>query len=324
MKMRAAFKMLGLLLAIGFIIAWGECAAQSYPSRPIKLVVGYQPGGGTDSLARILALTLGERLGQQAVVENRPGANATIGVAYAAKADPDGYTLLVGASGEMVYAPGLYERLPYDTAMDFAPIIQLSTNPALFAAHPSLPVTSIGELIALAKAKPGALFYGSGAAPFQVAGELFKKQAGVNIVNVPYKGAAPSVTAAVAGEVPLLVVGLSSLPMLRAGKLRGLAVTSPKRYSLLPDVPTMAEAGLLGFEVVPWTGVFAPAGTPRAIIERLNSEMVAIVNLDEVRERFTALGVSADGLPLPEFIALIKADLAKWPKILRELKIRAD
>ena len=311
-----------LFLTLAFVC--GVSTAQTYPVRPIRLVVGYQPGGGTDSLARIIAPKLGERLGQPVTIENKPGANATIGVGYAAKAEPDGYTLLVGASGEMVYAPGLYDRLPYDTAKDFIPVIQLSTNPALFAAHPSLPVSSIRELIALAKAKPGELFYGSGAAPFQVAGELFKKQAGVNIVNVPYKGAAPSVTAAVAGEVPLLVVGLSSLPMLRAGKLRGLAVTSAKRYALLPDVPTMAEAGLPGFEVVPWTGIFAPAGTPRAIIDKLNGEMTAIVNLDDVKERFSALGVSAEGLPLPEFNALIRADLAKWPKVLRELNIRAQ
>ena len=313
-----------LFLALGFALACGDSTAQGYPSRPIKLVVGYQPGGGTDAIARIVAQKLAERLGQQAIVENRPGANATMGVAYAAKAEPDGYTLLVGASGEMVYAPGLYERLPYDTAKDFVPVIQLSTNPLLFAAHPSVPVTSVRELIALAKSKPGELFYGSGAAPFQAAGELFKKQAGVNIVNVPYKGAAPSVTAAVAGEVQLLVVGVSSLPLLRAGKLRGLAVTTPNRFALLPDMPTMSEAGLPGFEVVPWTGMFAPAGTPRTLVDKLNGEMAAIVKLEDVKERFGALGVSAEGLPLPEFNALIKADLAKWPKLLRELNIRAD
>ena len=321
--MKTASKLHILLLVSPLFFACGESAAQSYPSRPIKMVVGYQPGGGTDSLARIVGQKLGERLGQQVVVENRPGASATIGVAYVAKAEPDGYTLLVGASGEMVYAPGLYEKLPYDTAKDFIPIVQLSINPLIFAAHPSLPVTSIRELIALAKANPGALFYGSGAAPFQAVGELFKKQAEVNIVNVPYKGAAPSVTAAVSGEVSLLVAGLSTLPLLRSGKLRALAVTSPKRYALLPEVPTMAEAGLPGFEVVPWTGMFAPAGTPRAIVEKLSSEMMTIVRLDDVKKRFTALGVSGEGLPLPEFVALIKADLAKWPRVLREFNIRA-
>ncbi|MBI2316856.1 MAG: tripartite tricarboxylate transporter substrate binding protein [Betaproteobacteria bacterium] len=312
----------GLFFAL--LCASWAAAAQTYPAKPIKLVVGYPPGGGTDSLARIVAPKLSERLGQPVTVENRPGANATIGVAYAAKAEADGYTLLVGASGEMVYAPGLYDRLAYDTAKDFIPVVQLSTNPLIFAAHPSLPAASIGELIALAKAKPGALFYGSGAAPFQAAGELFKKQAGVSIVNVPYKGAAPSVTAAVAGEVPLLVVGLSALPHVRSGKLRALAVTSPKRFALLPEVPTMAEAGLPGFEVTPWTGVFAPAGTPRAIIDKLNAEMTAVAALEEVKERFRALGVSGEGLPLAEFNALIKSDLGKWPKLLREFNIRAQ
>ena len=313
-----------LVLVFGLVLACGDSTAQGYPNRPVKLVVGYQPGGGTDAIARIVAQRLAERLGQQVVIENRPGANATIGVAYVAKAEPDGYTLLVGASGEMVYAPGLYERLPYDTARDFAPVIQLSTNPLLFAVHPSVPVTSIKELIALAKSKPGELFYGAGAAPFQAAGELFKKQAGVNIVHVPYKGAAPSVTAAVAGEVQVVVVGVSSLPLLRSGKLRGLAVTTPNRFSQLPDIPTMSEAGLPGFEVVPWTGMFAPVGTPRAIVDRLNSEMLAVVKLDDVKERFSALGVSPEGLPLPEFNALIRADLGKWPKVLRDFNIRAD
>jgi tripartite-type tricarboxylate transporter receptor subunit TctC len=320
--MRVPCRAIGLFVAL--VCASCAASAQSYPVRPVKLVVGYQPGGGTDSLARIIAPKLGERLGQPVTVENRPGANATIGVAYAAKAEPDGYTLLVGASGEMVYAPGLYDRLAYDTAKDFVPVIQLSTNPLIFAAHPSLAATSIGELIALAKAKPGALFYGSGAAPFQAAGELFKKQAGVQLINVPYKGAAPSVTAAVAGEVPLLVVGLSALPLVRSGKLRALAVTSPRRFALLPEVPTMAEAGLPGFEVVPWTGLFAPAGTPRPIIDKLNAEMTAVVGLEEVKERFRALGVSGEGLPLSEFNALIKSDLAKWPKLLREFNIRAQ
>jgi len=322
--MRLERSLLGAPLALALVLVCAAALAQSYPNRPIKLVVGYQPGGGTDVLARIVAPKLGERLGQPVTIENRPGANATIGVAYAARAEADGYTLLVGASGEMVYAFGLYERLPYDTLRDFAPVIQLSTNPLVFAAHPSLPANTIAELIALARSKPGKLFYGSGAAPFQAAGELFKKQAGVDIVNIPYKGAAPSVTAAVAGEVPLLVVGVSALPMLRSGKLRALAVSTPKRFPLLPEVPTMIESGLAGFEVVPWTGMFVPAGTPRSILDKLHGEMAAIAKLEDVRDRFAALGVSAESLPLGEFTALLKSDLAKWPKLLREFNIRAD
>ena len=194
-----------LTLALGR----GEAVAQSYPARPITLVVGYSPGGGTDLTARIVAPKLSERLGQPVIVENRPGANATIGVGYVAKANPDGYTLLVGTSAEMVYALGLYDRLPYDSAKDFVPVIHLSTNPLIFAVHPSLPVRSIRELIVLAKTKPGELFYSSGAAHFQATGELFKHLAGGNIVNGSYKGAAPSVTAAVTGEVSLVVAGVS-------------------------------------------------------------------------------------------------------------------
>lgn len=312
-----AFGLLALALACG------ESAAQNYPVKPIKLVVGYSPGGGTDLAARIVAPKLGERLGVPVTVDNRPGANATIGVGYAAKADPDGYTLLVGTSAEVVYALGLYDRLPYDTARDFIPVVHLSNNPLIFAVHPSLPVSSIRELIELAKAKPGELFFSSGAAHFQAAGELFKRYAGVNIINVSYKGAAPAVTAAVAGEVSLVVSGFSVLPQLKTGKLRALGVTSAKRYVLLPDIPTMDEAGLPGFEVAPWTGIFAPAGTPGAIIDKLSSELVAILTLDDVKARLAALGVIGERLPLAEFNALLKADLAKWPKLLRELNISA-
>ncbi|MBI2319763.1 MAG: tripartite tricarboxylate transporter substrate binding protein [Betaproteobacteria bacterium] len=319
----ARITLVGAFSLLALALACGQSAAQTYPAKPIRLVVGYSPGGGTDLTARTVAPKLSERLGQPVIVENRPGANATIGVGYVAKADPDGYTLLVGTSAEMVYALGLYERLPYDTTKDFVPVMHMTTNPLIFAVHPSLPVTSIKELIELARAKPGKLFFASGAAHFQATGELFKQQAGVNIVNVSYKGAAPAVTAAVAGEVPLVVSSFSILPQLRAGKLRALAVTLSKRYALLPDIPTMAEAGVPGVEVAPWTGLFAPSGTPRAIIDKLNSELIAIYKLDDVKARFAAQGAIGEPLPLAEFSALLKTDLAKWPSLLRELNISA-
>jgi len=305
------------------MLAFGEAAAQSYPDKPIKLMVAYAPGGGTDLTARIIAPKLSERLGQPVIVENKPGANGTIGVGFAAKADPDGYTLLVATSAEMVYALGLYDGLSYDTGKDFVPVFHLTNNPLIFAVNSSLPVRSIRELIKLAKAKSGQLFFSSGAAHFQAAGELFKQQAGVDMPNVSYKGAAPAVTAAVAGDVSMVVSGYSVLPQLKSGKLRALAVTSPKRYALLPDIPTMVEAGLPGFDVTPWSGLFAPAGTPGAIISKLNTELIAIFKLDDVKARFAAQGAIGEPMPLGEFNAVLKADLAKWPSTLRKLNIVA-
>ena len=325
--MKTAYKVLGLLLALMLASAFpvSESKAQSYPTKPIKLVVGYAPGGGNDSLARILAPKLGERLGQSVIVENRPGANATIGVAYVAKAAPDGYTLLIGASGEMIYSAGLYDRLPYDTLKDFVAVMRLVTNPLVFAVHPSVPVTTISELIALAKAKPGQLFYASGAAPFQVTTELFKKQTGVNITHVPFKGAGPAVTAAIAGEVALVVVGLSSVQMqMRAGQLRGLAVTSPKRDSHMPDIPTMIEAGVSNFEVVTMSGLFVPAGTPRAITDKLFTETSAVLALNDVKDRLAFIGYDPSGLPSAEFGVFLKDNIVKWTKVSKDAQIRAE
>ncbi len=310
-------------LALAF--ACTVASAQSYPTKPIRLVVGYPPGGGTDTIARIVSPRLSERLGQPVTVENKGGANAIIGVDYVAKSAPDGYTLLVGADGEMVFNQGLYDHLPYDTLKDFIPVIVLSSNPVVFAAHPSLPATSIRELIALAKAKPGKVFYASGAPPFHVAAELFKKQVGINIVHVPYKGGGPSVTAAVAGEVSLVVVAIGPiLPQLRAGKLRGLAVASPKRYSIMPKIPTMAESGVPNFEVIPMTGLYAPAGTPRPIVDRLYNELSAIIKTDEVKKHFASIGVEAGGLSSAEFAAVLKTNIEKWTQVSREANIRAE
>ena len=323
--MNIGLKVLGLLATLGLSVACGQAAAQNYPSKPIHLVVGYPPGGGTDNIARIIGQKLGERLGQAVIVDNKPGANAIIGVEYVAKAAPDGYTLLVGADGEMVFNQGLYDRLPYDTLKDFIPVISLSSNPLVFAVHPSVPVTSIKELIALAKAKPGQLFYSSGAPPFQVAMELFKKQTGADIQFIPYKGGGPSVTAAVAGEVSMVVVAIGPvLGQLRAGKLRALAVTSPKRYSIMPEIPTMAEAGIPNFEVAPITGLFAPVGTPKPIVDKLYSELAAILKMEDVRARFASLGVDAGGLSATEFAPVLKANIDKWTKATRDAHIKAE
>jgi len=322
--MKTACQVLELLLASALALASGGSCAQSYPSKPIRFVTGNAAGGGTDILARGIAPKLSERLGQPIIVENRPGADGIIASEFVAKSAPDGTILLVGTDGQMVLNRGLHAKLPYDPVKDFAPVIRFSATPLVIAVHPSVPATSVAELIALARARPGELFYASGAPVFHVATELFKKQAGVNIVHVRYKGASPAQTATVAGEVGVIMSSLGPmLAQLRAGKLRGLAVTSSTRYTVIPDIPTMAESGLADFDVVPWTGLFAPAGTPRAIIDKLNSEAAVVLNLEELKERFAATGVALSGSTPAELGALQQADLARWVKMLKDLNIGA-
>ena len=323
MDMKTTCKILCLMLTL--IFAVGEGNAQSYPSKPIRFVTGNQTGGGTDLLARVISQKLSEQLGQPVIVENKPGADGIIAAEYVAKSAADAYTLLVGTDGQMILNPGLYAKTPYDPVKDFIPIIQLSSNPMVFAVNPKIAATSITDLIAMAKARPGALFYASGAPSFRVTAELFKIQAGVNIVHVPYKGGAPSVAAAVNGEVPLVVAATSSvLAQLRSGQLRALAVTSPARTPLLPDVPTMEESGLPKFEAVTMQGLFAPARTPRAIIDRLYGELSVILRLNDVKERFAVLGLDTGGMASAEYGALLEARLGKWKQVLSDLNIRAD
>ena len=315
--------LLGSCLALG--LAGRDVVAQSYPNRPIKVIVAYQPGGGSDNIARIVGQKLSERLGQAVVIENKPGANGIVGTEYAAKAAPDGYTLLLGSDSEFVWSVGLYDKLPYDPVKDFAPVSRLSSTALIFAVSPSSGVHSLRELIAQAKAKPGGMFYSAGAPVFRVAGELLKKQAGIDIGFVPYKGTGPAVTAAVAGEVAMVSSSIGPLlAQLKAGKLRALAITAPQRSPQTPDVPTMNEAGMPNFVLVPWQGLFAPAGTPTAIIERLSREIAAALNDPEVKARLTTLGVDAGYMSPTQFGDLIKSDLAKWPKLTRELGIKAE
>ena len=325
--MKTTLQVLGLFLAFTLALAPFEAGAQSYPSRTIKFVVGYPPGGSNDILARIVSQKLGERLGQSVIIENKPGADSNIAAAYVAKMTPDGYTLLVGSSGTMTLNPGLYRHLPFDPEKDFVPITLFASNPLVFAVNPSLPVTSLKELIEMAKDKPGKLSYGAGAPPMYVATELFKQLAGIDMVHIPYKGTGPSILAAVTGEVPLVVVSVEpALAQLRAGKLRPLAVTSAIRVSLLPDTPTVKEATGLNFEGGGWVGLFAPAKTPRAIIDKLYSELAIVLKSDSVKERFATLGyeTGGSGMTPVEFDAFFRANLAKWTKVTRDLHIRAD
>ena len=322
--MRIACRAIGVFLAFAIAFASVESAAQRYPSRPIRLIVGYPPGGSNDILPRIISPKLAERLGQPVVVENKPGADAAIASQYVASAAPDGYTLLVGASGQMVYNPALGYQLSYDPIKDFALITMIGSDPIVFAVNPSVKATTIREFIELARARPGKLFYSSGAPPFYVAMETFKRIAGVDVTYVPYKGSAASVTGAVAGEVQLHSGSVGpALSQIRAGKLRPLAVTSNKRDPVLPDVPTVRESGL-DFEGGMWTGLYAPAGTPSAVIDKLYSELSAILKSDAIKNQFATMGYDTNqlGMSPEELGAYHRAQLAKWSKAIKDYDIR--
>lgn len=309
---------LGALLSLSA----GLASAQSYPNRPIRFIVPIAPGGQTDLLARLVGQKLSEKWNQPVVVDNRAGANTLIGMTLAAKAAPDGYTLTM-ASTAMAINAGLVDPLPYDGLHAFAPITNLAYIPFLLAVHTAVPARSVQELIALAKARPRALTFGSGGngSPSHLSGELLKEMARINATHVPYKGLGQSMVALLSGEVDFLFAGpLIVLPQIKAGKLRALAVGSAKRFPALPDIPTVAESGLAGYEAGIWFGILAPAGTPRTIVSKLNAEIVTVLALPEVKQRFEAINAIVIGDTPDEFTAFIKAETAKWSAIARKLK----
>lgn len=309
---------LGALLGLSA----GLAAAQSYPTRPIRFIVPIAPGGQTDLLARLVGQKLSEKWHQPVVVDNRAGANTLIGMTLAAKAAPDGYTLTM-ASTAMAINAGLVDPLPYDGLRDFAPITNLAYIPFLLAVHAAVPARSVQELIALAKTRPRALTFGSGGtgSPSHLSGELLKEMARIDATHVPYKGLGQSMVALLAGEVDFLFAGpLIALPQIKAGKLRALAVGSAKRFPALPNIPTVAEAGLSGYEAGIWFGILAPAGTPRTIVSKLNAEIVTVLALPEVKQRFEAINAIVIGDSPDEFTAFIKSETAKWSAIAKKLK----
>jgi tripartite-type tricarboxylate transporter receptor subunit TctC len=302
-----------------------EGNSQAFPSKSVRLVVGFPPGGANDILARLVGARLQEAWGQSVVVENKPGANAIIGTDFVAKSAPDGYTLLIGASGAMTFNPGLYVKLPYDPQRDFAPVTMLGSFPLVLGIHPSLPAQSVNELIALARAAPGKLNYGAGSTPFQLAAELFKLQADLRINHIPYKGSAATVAAVMANDVQLTFVDAPpAVAQIRAGRLRALAVTSRTRAAVLPDVPTMVEAGLAQYEVVLWTSLFAPAGTPKPVLDALHAQAVKALQVPEVRERMASLGIDPVGNTPAELGAILKADLEKWTAVAKSAGVKAE
>jgi tripartite-type tricarboxylate transporter receptor subunit TctC len=290
-----------------------------YPTRPVRLIVPLTAGGPTDILARIVAVPLGEALGQQVIVDNRPGAGGNIGADIAAKSPPDGYTLFMGTSGPLSINSSLYPKLPFDPLRDFAPIILAASAPFVVIVHPSVPVNNMKDLIALAKSKPGQLNYGSvSGSASHLSTELFKMTAGVNIVHIPYKGAAPATTDVVAGQIQLSFASTpGAIPVVKAGKVKAIGITSAKRIAKLPDVPTVAESALPGYEGSVWYGVVAAAHTPREIVQRLNTLIAKIVAEPAHRDRMLASDFEPTTSTPDQFAAFIRSETAKWAKVVK-------
>jgi tripartite-type tricarboxylate transporter receptor subunit TctC len=302
-------------------------SADTYPTRPIRIVVPFPPGASpNDITARLLAPKLSERLHQQVVVDNRPGAAGTIGTDIVAKSTPDGYTLLINST-TLTIVPNAYKTLAFDPARDLAPISMVAAAPQLVMVHPSVPANSIKELIAFIKARPGQFKFssgGNGTVP-HLAGELLNHMAGLDMVHIPYKGGAPAASALLGGEVSMYIdTPTGSLGMIKAGKVKVLGVASKTRTPLLPDVPTVAEAGLPGYELPIWYGFFAPARTPRAIVQRLFEDLRIALAAPDVHEKFTAMGTETVGMPPDEFTRVFHADLQRWAKFVRETGLKLE
>jgi len=298
-------------------IAWG----QSFPTRPVRMIVGFPPGGPNDIVARTISDKLGTVLGQPVVVDNRPGAGGNIGSDATAKAAPDGYTLLLGSTGPQAINPVLYANLPYDVLRDLAPVSLVAIVPNALVVNPQVPATTVAELIAYAKKRPEGLRYGSGGngTTLHLSAELFKSMAKVEMLHVPYKGTAPAISDLVGGQTDLMFAAVSSvLPLVKAGKLRMIALTTARRTPSLPDVPTIAESGLPGYEVAPWYGVFTTGGTPPAVVQRLNDAIREVVALPAVQEAIDKQG-SEPATNTPEaFRELLKAEIEKWRRVVKD------
>lgn len=324
MKLRATSALSLLLLVATTIFA--PCAAQTYPDRPVRFVVPWAAGGGTDIFARVIAEKLHQSMGQPFVVENRAGASGNIGAAFVARATPDGYTIML-ATITLATNPALYKNMEFDATKDFVPITLIAGVPHMLVVNPSVPAKNVKELIALAKQKPGKLNYSSAGigSPFHIAAELFKETADVNIVHVPYKGGAPAILDAVGGQVDMSFANLVAvLPMVKSGQLRALAVTSAKRSSAAPDVPTMAEAGLPGYDFSSWFGVLAPAGTPHDIIVKLNKEIIKALKDPDVEKQLTEQGADLIASTPEEFDSYLKSETTKWGKVIRAAGIQPN
>jgi tripartite-type tricarboxylate transporter receptor subunit TctC len=316
-----------ILLCAALAVFLSPALAQQYPSRPVRFVVPFAPGGSTDTLARTIGLKLADALGQQIVVDNRPGANGDIGMMIVAKAPPDGYTILLGYIANLAIAPSLYAKMPYDPVKDYAPVTQIATSPNVLTAHPSVQATSLKELIGLAKAKPGAVnFASTGVASVgHLTGELLNNLAGMKMTHVPYKGGGQAIIDLLGGHVQVMFSGFSAaMPHIKSGKVRALAVTGAKRSPALAEVPTIAEQGFPGVEATAWYGVLAPAGTPKPVVSRLHGETVRILKQPDIVQRLDGLGFEIVGSTPEQFGAYIRTEIKKWEMVVRASGAKPD
>jgi tripartite-type tricarboxylate transporter receptor subunit TctC len=316
-----------LVAALAIFVGSARAADTGYPNKPIRLVVPFPAGGTTDVIGRLIGQQLSARLGQQFIIDNRPGAGGSIGADIVAKAPPDGYTLLLGAVATHSINPSLYAKLPYDAVKDFAPISLLATLPNVLVVNPSLPVRSVQELVALAKAKPGTLTFASGGngTTHHLSGELFKRMAGVDMTHVPYKGNAPAIADVLGGQVSMMFDNIgNSLPHIKAGKLRALAVTGAVRAPVLPNLPTLAELGFKDFNITSWFALFAPAGAPQPIVERLNIEVNRALHDKQVRELLASEGIEAQGNTPDQFRVFLQTEAVRWAKLVKESGAHID
>ena len=320
-------KTLQWIVTAAFTFAASSILAQGYPNKPVRMIVGFPPGGGTDVVARVIGAQLQEWWGQAVTVENRPGATGTIGADVVAKSAPDGYTLIMGHVNSTGIAPNLFAKLPYDPIKDFSGVAYVGYVPNVLAVHPSVAATSVKELVELAKSKPGAMNYASSGngSTQHLAGEMFKQLTGTSIVHVPYKGSGDAIKDLLGGTVNMNFDTMPPvLPHIQSGRLRGLAISTPRRLPQLPEVPTFAEVGITGFDVANWYGVMAPSATPREIVARLNADINKAMQVPQVRSRLEAVGTQLREMSTAEFDAYMRAEVTKYAKLIKDANIRIE
>ncbi|MDP3620321.1 MAG: tripartite tricarboxylate transporter substrate binding protein [Polynucleobacter sp.] len=315
-----------IALCLSSAVMVGTVHAQSWPTKPIKFIVPYPPGGGTDVIARIVQEPMAKELGQQVIIDNRGGAGGSIGSALAAQSPSDGYTVLFTLSSHTIN-PSFYPRLPFDTEKDFAPVVTIASLPQILVANPNFPAKNVKEVIEMAKAKPGSVSYASvgNGSPGHLAGAMMATDAGVDMVHIPYRGGGPAITDVIAGQVPLLWVSIpAAAQFVKSGKVKALAVSTVKRSAVFPDVPTMAESGFKDFEVDSWYAMFVPANTPKPIVERLNKAAIKVLAQPEVKEKLLSQGAEAVGDSPSQLAAVVKKELAKWKQVVKAANIKVD
>ena len=320
--------MIRIAFCIAALLASAAALPQAYPAKPVRIIVPFSPGGVTDNSARVIAEPLAARLGQQVIIENRPGASGNVGTQLVAQSAPDGYTLVLGFDGTMVINPHVFAKLPFDTLRDFAPVTKLGDGALLLVSHPSLPAKNLAGFIAYAKRSKSAVFpsgtSGTGGTP-HLAGELLKQRTGIALDHIPYKGGGQAIIDVIGGQIPLVFTAIATgQQFVKSGRLIGLGVPSAKRSAALPEVPTFIESGQPGFVITLWTSVLAPARTPRPVIDKLQREIAAVLQTDAVRERYLTLGIDPVGNTPEQFADQIRADLARWEKVVKAANIKLE